>query len=135
MNIHTTARQWPTEGLTRVPYWVYSDRDLYEDEMARVFRGRTWNFLCLEAELPRPNTFRTSHLGDMPVVVTRDNDGNIHAFENRCAHRGSLLCLKERGEAKEIVCCYHNWSYDLEGNLAGIAFRRGIAGKGGMASD
>jgi phenylpropionate dioxygenase-like ring-hydroxylating dioxygenase large terminal subunit len=71
----------------------------------------------------------------MPVVVTRDKDGAVHAFENRCAHRGSLLCLKERGEAKEIVCCYHNWTYDLKGNLAGIAFRRGIAGKGGMAPD
>jgi phenylpropionate dioxygenase-like ring-hydroxylating dioxygenase large terminal subunit len=135
MNIHTAMRQWPAEGLTRVPYWVYSDRDLYDDEMARVFRGNTWHFLCLEAELPKPNTFRTSHVGDMPVVVTRDKDGAIHAFENRCAHRGSLLCLKERGEAREIVCCYHNWTYDLEGTLTGIAFRRGIAGKGGMQPD
>jgi len=135
MNIHTAPRQWPAEGLTRVPYWVYSDRDLYEEEMARVFRGNTWHFLCLEAELPKPNTFRTSHVGDMPVVVTRDADGNIHAFENRCAHRGSLLCLRERGEAREIVCCYHNWTYNLEGTLTGIAFRRGIAGKGGMQPD
>ena len=135
MNVHAAARQWPAEGLTRVPYWIYSDHHLYDEEMARIFRGRTWHFLCLEAELPKPNTFRTSHLGDMPVVVTRDKDGAVHAFENRCAHRGSLLCLRERGEAKEIVCCYHNWTYDLKGNLAGIAFRRGIAGKGGMAPD
>src|SRR5215510_9143430 len=85
--------------------------------------------------MPKPNTFRTSHVGDMPVVVTRDANGNIHAFENRCAHRGSLLCLKERGEAREIVCCYHNWTYNLEGTLTGIAFRRGIAGKGGMQPD
>src|SRR5215471_16394713 len=93
-----SPRQWPAEGLTRVPYWVYSDRDLYQDEMAHIFRGRTWHFLCLEAELPRPNTFRTSHVGDMSVVVTRDQDGHIRAFENRCAHRGSLICLNERGE-------------------------------------
>jgi phenylpropionate dioxygenase-like ring-hydroxylating dioxygenase large terminal subunit len=135
MNIHTNPRQWPSEGLTRVPYWIYSDPDLYALEQERIFRGDTWTFLCLEAELPTPNTFRASNLGDMPVVVTRDADGVIHAFENRCAHRGSLLCLKERGEAKEIVCVYHNWSYDLCGNLTGVAFRRGIAGKGGMPSD
>ena len=24
------AHRWPEEGLTRVPYWVYSDRALYE---------------------------------------------------------------------------------------------------------
>jgi anthranilate 1,2-dioxygenase large subunit/terephthalate 1,2-dioxygenase oxygenase component alpha subunit len=133
MNIH--ERSWPAEGLTRIPYWIYSDRDLYDEEQAKIFRGDTWTFLCLEAELPRPNTFRTANLGDMPVVVTRDKDGLIHAFENRCAHRGSLLCLKERGEAREIVCVYHNWTYDLEGRLTGVAFRRGIGGKGGMPAD
>ena len=105
------------------------------EEQERIFRGNAWTFLCLEAELPAPNTFRLSNLGDMPVVVTRDKDGAIHAFENRCAHRGSLLCLKERGEAKEIICVYHNWTYDLTGKLTGVAFRRGIAGKGGMPAD
>ena len=133
MNIH--ERSWPTEGLTRIPYWIYSDRDLYDEEQERIFRGDAWTFLCLEAELPRPNTFRTANLGDMPIVVTRDRDGAIHAFENRCAHRGSLLCIKERGEAREIVCVYHNWTYDLEGKLTGVAFRRGIGGKGGMPAD
>jgi len=133
MNIH--ERSWPSEGLTRIPYWIYSDRDLYDEEQAKIFRGDTWTFLCLAAELPRPNTFRTANLGDMPIVVTRDKDGAIHAFENRCAHRGSLLCLKERGEAREIVCVYHNWTYDLEGKLTGVAFRRGIGGKGGMPAD
>ena len=133
MNVQ--ERSWPAEGLTRIPYWIYSDRDLYAEEQERIFRGDTWTFLCLEAELPRPNTFRIANLGDMPVVVTRDKDGVIHAFENRCAHRGSLLCLKQRGDAKEIVCVYHNWTYDLCGNLTGVAFRRGVGGKGGMPAD
>jgi len=83
MTVHTGVRQWPGEGLTRVPYWIYSDQDLYAQEQERIFRGNTWNFLCLEAELPRPNTFRTSNLGDMPVVVTRDADGKLHAFGMR----------------------------------------------------
>jgi anthranilate 1,2-dioxygenase large subunit len=133
MNMH--ERHWPAEGLTRIPYWIYADQDLYAEEQARIFRGDTWTFMCLEAEVPRPNTFRSANLGDMPVVITRDADGIIHAFENRCAHRGSLLCLKERGEAKEIVCVYHNWTYDLTGKLTGVAFRRGVGGKGGMPAD
>jgi phenylpropionate dioxygenase-like ring-hydroxylating dioxygenase large terminal subunit len=130
--MNVVVRRWPAEGLTRVPYWVYSDPELYAEEQERIFRGATWNFLCLEAELPGPNTYKTSHLGEMPVVVTRDKDACLHAFENRCAHRGALLCFNERGSASEIVCCYHNWTYDLEGNLTGVAFRRGVAGKGGM---
>src|SRR4030095_11096433 len=133
----TTAlqRHWPAEGLTRVPYWVYSDRDIYEAEQLRIFEGATWNFLCLEAELPGPNSYRRSSLGAMPVVVTRDKDGKLNAFENRCAHRGSLLVLNESGAARDIICVYHNWSYDLCGNLTGVAFRKGVGGKGGMPAD
>jgi anthranilate 1,2-dioxygenase large subunit/terephthalate 1,2-dioxygenase oxygenase component alpha subunit len=71
----------------------------------------------------------------MPVVVTRDKDGALHAFENRCAHRGSLLVLNESGEASDIICVYHNWSYDLCGTLTGVAFRKGVGGKGGMPPD
>ncbi len=132
MNADSAARQWPAEGLTRVPYWVYSDRNIHAEEQERIFQGATWNFLCLEAELPRPNSYRRSNLGAMPVVVTRDKDGALHAFENRCAHRGSLLVLNESGETQDIICVYHNWSYDLCGTLTGVAFRKGVGGKGGM---
>jgi len=135
VSIAAESRQWPVEGLTRVPYWVYSDADVYGQEQERIFQGPTWSFLCLEAELPGPNTYRTSDLGTMPVVVTRDHEGALHGFENRCAHRGSLLCLDGRGTARDIVCVYHNWSYDLAGNLTGVAFRRGLGGKGGMPAD
>jgi len=51
---------------------------------------------------------------------------------NRCAHRGNLVCLKRRGHAENLTCVYHAWRYDLAGNLDSVAFRRGIAGKGGM---
>ncbi len=118
-----------------MPYWLYSDREIYKAEQEKIFQGATWNFLCLEAELPRPGTYRRSNLGAMPVVVTRDQEGALHAFENRCAHRGSLLVLNESGEAKDIICVYHNWSYDLCGTLTGVAFRKGIGGKGGMPPD
>lgn len=135
MTLAAVAREWPAEGLTRVPYWIYSDRDVFTAEQERIFQGPTWNFLCLEAELPQPNRYRRSSLGAMPVVVTRDKDGTLHAFENRCAHRGSLLVLNESGEASDVICVYHNWSYDLCGTLTGVAFRRGVGGKGGMPPD
>ena len=126
-------KSWPAEGATRVPYWVYQDEDIYKEEQAKIWRGATWNYLCLEAELPEPRTFVTTFVGDMPVVVTRDPHGALHAWENRCAHRGALVCMQARGSAERFTCIYHNWTYDHAGNLASVAFRRGIAGKGGMA--
>jgi len=128
-------RSWPAEGATRVPYWVYQDEAIYREEQAKIFRGDTWSYLCLEAELPEPKSFITTFVGDMPVVVTRDPKGALHAWENRCAHRGALVCMQPRGAAERFTCIYHNWTYDHAGNLASVAFRRGIAGKGGMPAD
>jgi phenylpropionate dioxygenase-like ring-hydroxylating dioxygenase large terminal subunit len=128
-------KTWPAEGLTRIPYWVYQDEDVYAQEQERIFRGPTWTFLGLEAEVPKPGDYKTTFLGDMPVVVSRDESGEIRAFENRCAHRGALLAIKNAGSTKEFACIYHNWTYDLKGNLTGVAFRRGIHGKGGMPAD
>jgi anthranilate 1,2-dioxygenase large subunit/terephthalate 1,2-dioxygenase oxygenase component alpha subunit len=135
MSAAAESRVWPAEGLARVPYWVYQDESVYAREQERIYRGATWNFLGLEAELPDVGDFKTSFVGDMPVVVTRDERGALNCFENRCAHRGALLCLKQRGNVKEIACVYHNWTYDLRGNLTGVAFRRGIRGQGGMPED
>jgi phenylpropionate dioxygenase-like ring-hydroxylating dioxygenase large terminal subunit len=130
------ARAWPAEGITRVPYWVYQDQDVYTLEQERIFRGEAWTFLGLEAEVPRPGDYRTTFVGDMPVVLARDHDGSLHCFENRCAHRGALLCLEQYGHFdKDIACIYHNWTYNLKGELTGVAFRKGIKGKGGHPAD
>jgi anthranilate 1,2-dioxygenase large subunit len=129
-----TARQlpaWP-DGLTRVPYWVFQREDVYAAEQERLFRGPHWNYLCLEAELASPGQYRTTFLGDTPVIVSRGRDGELYAFENRCAHRGALIALDDRGTAKEFTCVYHAWTYSVEGELTGVAFKDGIKGKGGM---
>lgn len=123
---------WLGERLTRVPFAVYTDGELRAREQARVFRGATWNYLCLEAELPEPGSFRTTFVGETPVIVVRDDDGSIHAFENRCAHRGALIALEKCGKAASFQCVYHAWSYNRRGDLTGVAFQRGVKGKGGM---
>jgi apoptosis-inducing factor 3 len=126
---------WPDDDLSLVPDWVYTDPYIYEREIERIFHGPTWNFVALEAEVEKPGDFIRSHVGPTPVVVARAEDGSIHVFENRCAHRASEFCRALSGSTKEFVCPYHQWTYDLKGNLIGVPFRRGIAGKGGMPAD
>jgi anthranilate 1,2-dioxygenase large subunit/terephthalate 1,2-dioxygenase oxygenase component alpha subunit len=125
---------WPA-GLTRVPYWVYRDPAVARDEQERLFEGPAWHYLCLEIDVPEPGNYRTTMMGAMPVVVARTEDGEVVAFENRCAHRGALICLDDGGKVKDFQCVYHSWRYDLRGNLSSIAFRRGVNGRGGMADD
>ena len=126
------ARAWPGATLTRVPFWVYQDEANYHAELRRIFEGPTWSFVCLESDLARPGDFRTTFVGEMPVIVVRAEDGAIRAFENRCAHRGALIALDDCGSAKNFQCVYHAWTYDHEGNLTGIAFEKGSNGRGGM---
>lgn len=132
MITNDTTFRWPDEGLTRVPYTVYQDADIYAAEQARIYRGPVWNFLCLDCELPKPGDYRVTQVGETPVVVTRDEDGGLNAFVNRCAHRGALLCLDPCGNTDAITCVYHAWRYTLKGELASVAFHRGVNRKGGM---
>ena len=127
-----TADIWPALDYSRVPYRLYHDAEAYQREQDRIFRGPTWTYLCLDAEIPNAGDFRTTWVGDTPVVVNRDMAGAVHAFVNRCAHRGAIVRRELSGTAKEHVCIYHQWCYGLDGGLTAIPFRRGIRGKGGM---
>lgn len=132
----TPQGPWPEDSLARVPYWVYQDADNYTLEQRRIFEGATWNFVCLETDIPEKGDYRTNQIGGMPVIVVRAADGSINCFENRCAHRGALIAFDDGGNVQNnFKCIYHAWSYDLAGNLRGIAFERGINGAGGMSKD
>jgi anthranilate 1,2-dioxygenase large subunit/terephthalate 1,2-dioxygenase oxygenase component alpha subunit len=112
---------------------VYRDDQVFADEQRNIYRGDTWNYLCLENEIPESGDYRTTFVGETPVVVARDADGEIYAFENRCTHRGALICLEKSGkDAKDFQCVYHAWTYSLKGDLKGVAFEGGVNGAGGM---
>jgi anthranilate 1,2-dioxygenase large subunit len=123
---------WPASDFSRIPYRIFLDAEAYRDEQARIFRGPVWNYLALDVELPAIGDFVTTYIGDTKIVVTRAEDGTVHAFENACAHRGTQLVTAIRGNARGITCPYHLWSYSLEGDLVGVPLERGIKGKGGM---
>jgi anthranilate 1,2-dioxygenase large subunit len=126
------AMTWPSNALSEVPFRVYTDPAQYALEQERVFQGPTWSYLCLAAEIANPGDYVATTIGEAEVLVTRDAAGAIHGFVNRCAHRGNLLCFERRGNVKEISCIYHGWTYDLAGNLTGVAFERGVKRQGGM---
>ena len=123
------------EDGSRVPYGVFNSQAVYDLEQERIFRGPTWSFLGLEAEIKNPGDFKSTFVGDTPVVMTRTEDGELAAWVNRCAHRGAIVCRQARGNASSHSCVYHQWRYDLEGNLFGVPFLRGLQGQAGMPKD
>lgn len=126
---------WPEGGVARVPFQVFSDPAIYALEQEKIFRGPVWHYLCLETEVRRPGDIKTTWLGDTPIIVTRDENGAVHAMINRCAHKGALVALKARDNKPSLTCVYHAWNYGLDGKLRSVAFQDGIRGKGGMPED
>ena len=126
---------WPASDFSRIPFAAYCDPAVYEEEQERIFRGPTWNYLALEAELPDEGDFLSTKVGETPVVVCRDSDGVLHAFVNRCMHRGMLLCRERQGNSENFICPYHQWTYDLTGQLRAVPFPRGVNGEGGLPED
>lgn len=127
-----TAAIWPALDYSRIPYRLYHDPEIYKREQERIFRGPTWNFLGLEAEIPNKGDFQATWIGETPIIVDRDLDGAICGFVNRCAHRGAQVRRESSGNATHHTCIYHQWCYGLDGSLTSIPFRRGIRGKGGL---
>ncbi len=129
------ARVWPQEGWTRVPYWIYTDPDIYQRELDTFFYGPTWNYVALDCEVPEPGSYKRSWIGERQVVVVRGKEGAIHVWENRCAHRGARVCWQNKGKVDSFTCPYHQWNFALDGKLQGVPLKRGVLGKGGMPAD
>ena len=71
---------FPCADGSRIPFKVYSSPEIYQLEQERIFRGPVWSFLALEAEIPNPNDYKRTFVGDTPVVVTRNADSSLSAW-------------------------------------------------------
>jgi Rieske 2Fe-2S family protein len=69
------------------------------------------------SQIPDAGDYFLYEIGDDSLIVIRDPEGAIHALFNTCRHRGSALCSVPTGNAKRLVCPYHQWVYDTAGNL------------------
>ena len=139
----SSVAAWQQGNFSRIPYALYTDANLHQRELQTLFYGKHWSYVGLECEIPNAGDFKTTQVGERSVIMVRDKDGSINVVENHCAHRGVKFCQKTHGNASDFVCPYHQWAYDLKGNLVGLPFRRGVRvvteGKprvdGGMPSD
>ncbi|WP_134704217.1 aromatic ring-hydroxylating dioxygenase subunit alpha [Ammoniphilus sp. YIM 78166] len=124
-------KQKMDEGL--LPQWVTTDPEIYELEQEQIF-ARTWQFLAHESELKEPGSYVTRWMVNDPILVTRNNSGEIKAFLNSCPHRGAHLCTADYGKRKTFTCAYHGWSFNNDGKLIGIVAGDKVYGEG-LAKD
>lgn len=107
---------WVDAAQGLVSRTAFLSEQVYRLEVERIF-DRTWVFLAHESEIPAAGDYVTRRLGSAPVVVVRDDSGQVHGVLNSCRHRGPKLCRGESGNARNFVCPYHGWAYERSGKL------------------
>lgn len=94
----------------------YTSRELFDLDIEHVF-GAYWIFVGVEPDVAEPGDYFTVEIGHDSVIIVRDDDMGISAFHNVCRHRGARLCEAGAGVVGNLVCPYHQWTYDLRGRL------------------
>jgi Rieske 2Fe-2S family protein len=111
-----------------LPRAAYVDPAVFDWEQQHFFDGG-WTCVGFAADLGKPGDQRAVPLGRSSVLLSRDEDGGLHAFANTCRHRGhELLPCGGSARGKSIVCPYHSWTYDLDGDLKAAKGFKGTPG-------
>src|SRR6201991_3212174 len=108
----------------RVHRQLYTDPAIFELEMQRIF-GRAWIYIGHESQVKNPGDYFATRIGRRPVVMVRDENGGLRVIHNQCAHRGAMVVATEKGNAPEFTCCYHGWTYHLDGKIKGVPLNHG----------
>ena len=108
----------------RVHRRLYTDPAIFEAEMERIF-GSAWIYVGHESQVGKPGDYVRTLIGRKPVVLVRDADGEVRVIHNQCAHRGSLVVANDKGNTDEFQCCYHGWTYHLDGRLKAVPLQHG----------
>ncbi len=106
--------------MTRLPAHNYTDPHYYAREQVSLF-NRLPLLLGPSALLPHPNQAVIHDDYGVPLIISRDGDGQVHVMANVCRHRGTrLLDTSGPVPATRIVCPYHAWAYRADGRLASL---------------
>ncbi|MEO9273737.1 aromatic ring-hydroxylating dioxygenase subunit alpha [Marinomonas sp. 5E14-1] len=103
----------PQHALSRE---LYTDEAVYQEELEHIWH-KEWIFAGHTFEIVKPGEYITLQVGNYPVMVVRDDSGQVKAFHNACRHRGSRICKNAKGKSAKLVCPYHKWTFGLDGKL------------------
>ncbi len=111
----SSLREALNRGRTLPAEW-YTDAKLFEREKEHIFAA-SWNYVGRVEHVAKAGDFLTGRVGEVPVVIVRDDTGTLRAYANVCRHRGSELVLEKCGNRRTLQCHYHAWTWGLDGAL------------------
>jgi len=103
----------------RISREIFTSEELYQQQLERIF-ARAWLFVGHVSQVPNPNDYFISRMGEESVILTRDRQGEIHVLLNTCMHRGMKVVRYDEGNTPVFSCPYHGWSYSTDGKLVSV---------------
>lgn len=107
---------------SRVSRAVFDDAEIYRQEQATIFQ-KCWLYVGHASQIPSPGDFITTYMGETPVIVVNQGDGEIGVLLNSCTHRGRRVCQTDCGTARSFQCPYHAWTFGTDGALKNVPHR------------
>ncbi|NRI66232.1 aromatic ring-hydroxylating dioxygenase subunit alpha [Rhodococcus sp. MS16] len=92
--------------------------------------SKVWQQVGRVEEIPKVGDFLTYEILDDSVIIVRSTPDTISAYHNVCSHRGRRLvdtppgAHEARGQARQFICGFHGWRYDLDGKNTFAAERQ-----------
>ncbi len=107
-----------THAAPTLPGSYYYDQEHHVRELDALWY-RQWLYVCRSDAIAESGAWQTFTIGTQNILIVRDGDGTLRAFQNTCRHRGSILCEGSEGrfKSKLITCPYHQWAYAFDGRL------------------
>lgn len=115
----------PLERASTIPATWYTDERIFQRELQTVF-SQSWQRAARVDQLQKSGDYVTADIGDEPIVVVRGSDHQIRAFFNVCRHHAAAVMTEPHGNAPQMRCPYHGWTYSLEGELKGTPDFTGV---------
>ena len=112
--------EFPFDPAYALPSAAYRDPELLAAEMTGIWH-RDWVFITSEDALAARGDQLPVVIGNQPVLLLRNQEGDLRALSNLCAHRGTLL-VDRATNAQRIQCPYHGWTYTDAGELHAVPF-------------
>ena len=106
----------PLAQAWTIPASWYTNPEIAERERKTVF-SRSWQLAGRAEQVGNPGHYITGEIAAEPFVVIRGSDRTIRAFFNVCRHHAAAVMTETCGEANQLRCPYHGWTYSLEGEL------------------
>jgi Rieske 2Fe-2S family protein len=100
-----------------LPAGLYTREDVFQADL-EVFFSNHWIYVGLECDVPEPGDAVVIDIGKVSLILLRDDDNEVRMVRNVCRHRGARLLDAGSTVVSKLVCPYHQWTYELSGELS-----------------